>query len=76
MAYSSHYDRDLDIVRAERLSRARRASRAVGVAYPNAIWSDLIEIEFSNFGRNPHYPRGWYMAPAMLMLLLLAPLAI
>ena len=75
MAYSSHYDRDLDVARGERLGRARRSARAVAIAYSNAIWSDLIEIEFSNFGRDPRYPRGWYMAPAMLLLLLLVPLA-
>ena len=76
MAYSSHGDHDFDMVRAQRLARARRASRSVAIAYPNSIWSDLIELEFSPLGRTRNVPRGWFIAPVMLMLLMLIPLAL
>lgn len=76
MAYSSHGDHDFDMVRARRLARARRSSRVIAIAYPNSIWSDLIELEFSPLHRNPDVPRGWFVAPVMLMLLMLIPLAL
>ena len=76
MAYSSHRDSSFDIDRARHLACRRRSSRVLAIAYPNSIWSDLIELEFSSLGRNPGTPRGWFVAPAMLALLMLIPLAV
>jgi hypothetical protein len=64
------------MVRARRLARARRSSGALAIAYPTSIWSDLIEVEFSPMGRSRNVPRGWFIAPVMLTLLMLIPLAL
>lgn len=48
----------------------------MAIAYPSRDWSDLIELEFSSYGRDPRFAGGWYIAPVMLALLLLIPLAL
>lgn len=75
MTSFSYHDHNLDIIAARHRARARRG-RAVAIAYPGPTWSDLIELEFSRCGRDPRYPSGWYIAPVILMLLLLIPLAL
>lgn len=75
MASWSHRDHSFDMVAAKRIARARRAKTSV-IAYPGREWSDLIELEFSNLGRDARFPSGWYIAPVMLTLLLLIPLAL
>jgi hypothetical protein len=75
MASWNYGHHSFDISSAQRLSRARRA-KAVAIAYPGPTWSDLIELEFSNFGRDARFPSGWFIAPVMLTLLLLIPLAL
>ncbi|HWF64142.1 MAG TPA: hypothetical protein VN685_05985 [Rhizomicrobium sp.] len=72
MASWSH---SFDMVAARRIARSRRG-KAVAIAYPGGTWSDLIELEFSNFGRDSRLPSGWFIAPVMLTLLLLIPLAL
>lgn len=73
MASLSQCHHSFDTVAARRIGRARRRGKAVAIAYPGGIWSDLIELEFSDYGRDSHYPSGWYIAPVMLTLLLLIP---
>lgn len=75
MASLGHCHHSFDIVAAQRVARARRA-KAVAIAYPSRDWSDLIELEFSSYGRDPRFAGGWYIAPVMLALLLLIPLAL
>jgi hypothetical protein len=75
MASLSHRDHSFDMVAARRLARSRRG-KAVAIAYPGSTWSDLIELEFSDFGRDSRLPSGWFIAPVMLTLLLLIPLAL
>ena len=75
MASWSHYHHSLDMVAARRLTRARRG-QAVVIAYPGRDWSDLIDLEFSNYGRDGGLPSGWFIAPVMMALLLLIPLAL
>ena len=75
MASWSHCDHSFDRVAAQRIARSRRG-KAVAIAYPGPTWSDLIELEFSDFGRDARFPSGWFIAPVVLTLLLLIPLAL
>jgi len=75
MASWSHGHHSFDRVAAGRIARSRRG-KAVAIAYPSPTWSDLIELEFSDFGRDGGLPSGWFIAPVVLTLLLLIPLAL
>lgn len=75
MASLSQCHHNFDRVAAARMSNARRG-KGIVVAYPGHTWSDLIELEFSDLGRDSRYPSGWYIAPVILTLLLLIPLAL
>ena len=75
MTSFNNFDHGLDMVAARRVARARRG-KAVAIAYPNRSWADLIELEFSGLGRDPRFASGWYIAPVMLTLLVLIPLAL
>ena len=75
MASLSHCHHSFDMVAARRLARTRRGQAAV-IAYPGRDWSDLIELEFSDYGRDRRLARGWFIAPVILTLLLLIPLAL
>lgn len=75
MASWSHYSHGLDMVSARRLARSRRKQMPV-IAYPGPDWSDLIDLEFSDYGRDGGFAAGWFLAPVMLTLLLLIPLAL
>lgn len=75
MASLSHCHHSFDIVAARKVARSRRA-KAVVIAYPGHDWSGLIDLEFSSHGRDPRFISGWYLAPVMLALLMLIPLAL
>jgi hypothetical protein len=76
MTFLSHQDHSLDIIAARRMAGARRRIKATAIAYPGQTWADLIELEFGTYGRDPRFPSGWYIAPVILTLLLLIPLAL
>jgi len=75
MASFSQCHHSFDMVAARRIARSRRG-KAVAIAYPGSAWSDLIELEFSDFGRDARFSSGWFIAPVILTLLLLIPLAL
>ena len=75
MASLSQCHHSLDMVAARRIARSRRG-KAVAIAYPGSAWSDLIELEFSDLGRDSRFPSGWFIAPVILTLLMLIPLAL
>lgn len=45
------------------LAHVRR--RATGFAR-NRGQSELIDLEFSNYGRSPRFQHGWYILPAVV----------
>jgi hypothetical protein len=36
-----------------------------------AVHPDLADLEFSDIGRDPHYASGWFIAPAILVFVLM-----
>jgi len=46
-----------------RPARARR--RAAGLLRTRTQ-GELIDLEFSNYGRNPRFQHGWYILPALV----------
>ena len=58
MAYAGHYRHVFDIP----VSRKREVS----AVFRDPAHVSLIEREFSNYGRNPRFPAGWYILPAVV----------
>lgn len=61
MAYVHHYDHAFD---GPLSKRARR--REPAQVFRSREHSDLIDLEFSNVGRNPRFPAGWFILPAIM----------
>jgi hypothetical protein len=65
MSHSSHHP---SLVRGHRI-HAQRAKAAV-------MRADLADLEFSNIGRDPHYASGWFIAPLLLVFVLIISFAL
>jgi hypothetical protein len=61
MAYVHHYDHIHDVPLARRPRRRETAEIFRGREY-----AELIDLEFSNVGRNPRFPAGWFILPAIV----------
>jgi hypothetical protein len=59
MAYASHYRQVFDVPVAGR-------RRDVSAVFRDPAHASLIELEFSNYGRNPRFQPGWYILPAVV----------
>jgi len=59
MAHASHYRHVFDIP-------VPRRRREVSAVFRDPAHASLIECEFSNYGRNPRFPAGWYILPAVV----------
>ena len=59
MAYAGHYRHVFDVPVARR-------KRDVSAVFRDPSHVKLVEMEFSNVGRNPRFPAGWYILPAVV----------
>ena len=63
MAYASHYSHIFDIPVAKPGPGKRRARHD----FRDRKRSDLIDLEFSDYGRDPRFPSGWFIVPVLLV---------
>ncbi|HEY4075326.1 MAG TPA: hypothetical protein VGM26_00205 [Rhizomicrobium sp.] len=61
MAYVHHYDHVFDAPLSKRAK-----PRKISSVFCNPDDPALSELEFSNYGRNPRFPAGWFILPAMV----------
>lgn len=59
MAYAGHYRHVFDIP-------VSRRKREVSAVFRDPSHKKLVELEFSNYGRNTRFPAGWYILPAVV----------
>ena len=59
MAYAGHYRHVFDVPVAHR-------KRVVSSVFRDPTNVKLVELEFSNVGRNPRFVAGWYILPAVV----------
>jgi hypothetical protein len=64
MAYVHHYDHVFDVPLSNRAKRPKR--RNVSSVFCNPEDPAMSELEFSNYGRNPRFPAGWFILPAIV----------
>jgi hypothetical protein len=62
MAYVHHYDHIHDVP----LARRPRRRRETAEIFRDREYAELIDLEFSNAGRNPRFPAGWFILPAVV----------
>jgi hypothetical protein len=62
MAYASPYRHVFDIPVA-RLARKRITANV----FRDRAHADLIDLEFSEYGRNPRFPAGWFILPCVVL---------
>ena len=63
MAFASPYDHIFDVPLAKRGARAK----PVPEIFRRREHVEAAELEFSEYGRDPRYPSGWYIVPALLI---------
>jgi hypothetical protein len=69
MAYAGHYRHSFDAP-APRPKRAKRAALDIYRSRELADLidlADLIEQEYSDTGRDPRFPSGWYILPGLVL---------
>ena len=67
MAYVHHYDH-FDVLRSKRSKRSKRTKQGpIAQFFCGPENSDLMNLEFSNYGRNPRFPAGWFILPAVVV---------
>lgn len=59
MAYAGPYRHVFDIP-------VSRRKREVSAVFRDPSQVRLVELEFSNYGRNPRFVAGWYILPAVV----------
>jgi hypothetical protein len=59
MAYAGHYRHVFDVPVARR-------KHDVSAVFRDPSHVKLVEMEFSNVGRNPRFPASWYILPAVV----------
>jgi hypothetical protein len=62
MAYVHHYDHIHDVPSVRRPRRHRETAEI----FRDREYAELIDLEFSNVGRNPRFPAGWFILPAVV----------
>jgi hypothetical protein len=73
MAYVHHYDRVHDVP----LAKSPRRRRETAEIFRDREHVELIDLEFSNAGRSPRFPAGWFILPAVVAgMAILAALAL
>ena len=73
MAYVHHYDHIHDVP----LARRPRRRRETAEIFRDREYAELIDLEFSNVGRSPRFPAGWFILPAVVTgMAVLAALAL
>jgi hypothetical protein len=60
MAYAGHYRHVFDVP----VLRPKRPRRAAPDIFRKN--TDLIDLEFGSYGRDPRFPSGWFILPGVM----------
>ena len=62
MAYASSYRHVFDVP----VARPAR-KRVIANVFRDRTHADLIDLEFSEYGRDPRFPAGWFILPGAVL---------
>ncbi len=65
MAHVHHYDHVFDVPPSKRMKR-RVKQGPIARLFCGPENPDLMDLEFSNYGRTPRFPAGWFILPAVV----------
>ena len=70
MALTHYYDPEFGLPSAKKARRPRKARAHAGF-HQYRDPDSVLACEFSNLGRDPRYPSGWYILPVVALGLLM-----
>jgi hypothetical protein len=62
MSYTYAHDHVFDVPLAKRSAKRRN----VADVFRDRAHAELIDLEFSDYGRDPHFLPGWYILPGIV----------
>ena len=68
MTLAHHYDPVFGLPSAKKARRRRKEPTGTVFRYRDP--DSILACEFSNLGRDPRYPSGWYILPVLALGLL------